>query len=185
MDEARDSVATTRSGPHGDGRQPRPKLVFVVQFVEVAKRRLECLLYEISSVGFLADEKARGGKKSGLVRGHRLLEPAELSLSIGDPRLFQSASDHPCFIPDRASARTKRVSAAGCESSRPDGVAAAGSEPRQQSNANQHNSLRRRWSSSTSSRISWGSWARCRWHSKRPAASRSPSAAAARAALIA
>ena len=77
------------------------------------------------------------------------------------------------------------TSAAGCESSRPDGVAAAGSEPCQQSNANQHNALRSRWSSSTSSRISWGSWARCHWHSKRPAASRSSSAAAARAALIA
>jgi hypothetical protein len=65
------------------------------------------------------------------------------------------------------------------------GVAAVGSEPCQQSNANQHNSLRSRWSSSTSSRISWGSWARCHWHSKRPAASRSSSAAAARSALIA
>ena len=50
------------------------------------------------------------------------------------------------------------------------------SEPRQQSNANQHNSLRSRWSSSTSSRISSGSRARCHWHSRRPAASRSSSA---------
>jgi hypothetical protein len=65
------------------------------------------------------------------------------------------------------------------------GVAAGGSEPRQQSNANQHNSLRSRWSSSTSSRISWGSWARCHWHSKPPASTRSSSVAAAHAALIA
>ena len=59
------------------------------------------------------------------------------------------------------------------------------SVPCQQSNANQHNSLRSRSSSSTSSRISWGSWARCHWHSKRPAVSRSSSGPAARAALIA
>ena len=45
----------------------------------------------------------------------------------------------------------------------------------QQSKANQHNSLRSRWSSSTSSRISPGSWARCHRHSRRPASSRSSS----------
>ena len=59
------------------------------------------------------------------------------------------------------------------------------SESRQQSNANQHNALRSRWSSSTSSRISLGSRARCHWHSTRPAASPSSSGAAARAALTA
>jgi hypothetical protein len=45
------------------------------------------------------------------------------------------------------------------------------SEPGQQSNANQHSSLRSRWSSSTSSRISSGSWSRCHVHSRRPASS--------------
>ena len=43
------------------------------------------------------------------------------------------------------------------------------------SKTNQHNSLRSRWSSSTSSRISAGSWARCHWHSRRPASRSSPS----------
>ena len=42
-------------------------------------------------------------------------------------------------------------------------MAAAGSGPCQQSNANQHNALRSRWSSSPRSRISWGSRALCRW----------------------
>jgi len=46
-------------------------------------------------------------------------------------------------------------------------------------------SFRDRWSSSTSSRIASGSWSRCHRHSRRPASSRSPSGAAARAALIA
>ena len=55
----------------------------------------------------------------------------------------------------------------------------------QQSKANQHSSLRSRWSSSTSSRIPSGSWARCHRHSRRPASSPSPSGAAARAALTA
>jgi hypothetical protein len=55
----------------------------------------------------------------------------------------------------------------------------------QQSKTDQHTSLRNLWSSSTSSRISPGSCARCHWHSRRPACSRSPSGAAARAALIA
>ena len=54
---------------------------------------------------------------------------------------------------------------------------------RQQSNANQHSSLRSRWSSSTRSRISRVSCARCQRHSRRPASSRSPSTAAVRAAL--
>ena len=55
----------------------------------------------------------------------------------------------------------------------------------QQSKTNQHNSLRSRWSSSTSSLISAGSWARCHWHSRRPASRFSPSGDAARAALMA
>jgi len=55
----------------------------------------------------------------------------------------------------------------------------------QHSNTNQHTSLRSRWSSSTSSRISSGSCARCHPHSRRPASSRSSFGAAARAALIA
>ena len=55
----------------------------------------------------------------------------------------------------------------------------------QQSNTDQQMSFRNRWSSSTSSRIASGSWSRCHWHSRRPAASPSPSGAAARAALIA
>jgi quinol monooxygenase YgiN len=55
----------------------------------------------------------------------------------------------------------------------------------QQSNTDQHTSLRNLWSSSTSSRISLGSCARCHWHSRRPVCSCSPSGAAARAALIA
>jgi hypothetical protein len=55
----------------------------------------------------------------------------------------------------------------------------------QQSNKDQHFSLRNLWSSSTSSRISLGSCARCHWHSRRPASSRSSSGAAARTALIA
>ena len=55
----------------------------------------------------------------------------------------------------------------------------------QQSNTDQHTSWRNLWSSSTSSRISLGSCARCHWHSRRPACSCSPSGAAARAALIA
>jgi hypothetical protein len=55
----------------------------------------------------------------------------------------------------------------------------------QQSNTDQQISFRNRWSSSTSSRIASGSWLRCHWHSSRPAASASPSGAAARAALIA
>ena len=55
----------------------------------------------------------------------------------------------------------------------------------QQSNANQHSSLRSRWSSSTRSRISGGSWARCHRHSRRPSASRSSSVAADCAARIA
>ena len=55
----------------------------------------------------------------------------------------------------------------------------------QQSNAYQHTSLRNLWSSSTSSRISSGSCARCHWHSRRPDCSCSSSGAAARAALIA
>ena len=55
----------------------------------------------------------------------------------------------------------------------------------QQSNADQQISFRNRWSSSTSSRIASGSWSRCHRHSHRPAASPSPSGAAARAALIA
>jgi len=55
----------------------------------------------------------------------------------------------------------------------------------QQSNTDQQMSFRNRWSPSTSSRIASGSWSRCHWHSSRPAASPSPSGAAARAALIA
>jgi hypothetical protein len=55
----------------------------------------------------------------------------------------------------------------------------------QQSNTDQQISFRNRWSSSTSSRIASGSWSRCHRHSSRPAASSSPSGAAARAALIA
>ena len=57
--------------------------------------------------------------------------------------------------------------------------------PVQQSNTDQQMSFRNRWSSSTSSRIASGSWSRCHWHSRRPAASLSPSGPAARAALIA
>jgi hypothetical protein len=57
--------------------------------------------------------------------------------------------------------------------------------PAQQSNADQQMSFRKRWSSSTSSRMASGSWSRCHWHSSRPAASLSPSGAEARAALIA
>src|ERR687898_88445 len=53
----------------------------------------------------------------------------------------------------------------------------------QQSNTDQHTSLRNLWSSSTSSRISLGSCARCHWHSRRPACSCSPSGAAARAVV--
>ena len=68
------------------------------------------------------------------------------------------------------------TSRGSCSTARRGGVAADGvdasvSGPRQQSKANQHNSLRSRWSSSTSARISSGSWARCHWHSKRPASS--------------
>ena len=55
----------------------------------------------------------------------------------------------------------------------------------QRSNTDQQMSSRNLWSSSTSSRIASGSWSRCHRHSSRPAASLSPSAAAARAALIA
>jgi hypothetical protein len=55
----------------------------------------------------------------------------------------------------------------------------------QQSNTNQQYSFRNLWSSSTSSRISLGSCARCHWHSRRPASIRLSSGAAARAALIA
>jgi hypothetical protein len=55
----------------------------------------------------------------------------------------------------------------------------------QQSNTDQQISFRNRWSSRTSSRIASGSWSRCHWHSSRPAAPPSPSAAAACAALIA
>ncbi len=55
----------------------------------------------------------------------------------------------------------------------------------QQAKTDQHFALRSRWSSSTSSRISSGSWSRCHWHSRRPASWRSPSGAAARAARIA
>jgi hypothetical protein len=55
----------------------------------------------------------------------------------------------------------------------------------QLSNTDQQSSFRNRWSSSTSSRIASGSWSRCQRHSSRPAASLSPSGAAARAALIA
>jgi transposase len=47
--------------------------------------------------------------------------------------------------------------AGGFGPSRPDGGAAAAEEPGQQSNTNQHSSLRNRWSSSTRSRISRGS----------------------------
>lgn len=47
--------------------------------------------------------------------------------------------------------------AGGFGPSRPDGGAAAVEEPGQQSNTNQHSSLRNRWSSSTRSRISRGS----------------------------
>jgi len=57
--------------------------------------------------------------------------------------------------------------------------------PAQQSNTDQQMSFRNRSSSSTSSRIASGSWSRCHRHSSRPAASLSPSDAAARAALIA
>jgi len=65
-------------------------------------------------------------------------------------------------------------------------VAGAGAPTRaQQSNADQQMSFRNRWSSSTSSRIASASWSRCHWHSSCPAASPSPSGAAARAALIA
>ena len=52
-------------------------------------------------------------------------------------------------------------------------------------NTDQQMSFRNLWSSSTSSRISSGSWSRCHWHSSRPAASLLPSGAAARTALIA
>jgi NADPH:quinone reductase-like Zn-dependent oxidoreductase len=55
----------------------------------------------------------------------------------------------------------------------------------QQSNTDQQMSFRNRWSSSTSSRISSGSWPRCHRHSSCPAPSPSPSGAPARAALIA
>ena len=55
----------------------------------------------------------------------------------------------------------------------------------QQSKTDQQMGFRSRWSSSTSSRIAAGSWSRCHRHSARPAASASPSGAAARAALIA
>jgi hypothetical protein len=54
----------------------------------------------------------------------------------------------------------------------------------QQSNKDQHFSLRNLWSSSTSSRISLGSCVRCHWHSRRPASIRSFSGAAERVALI-
>ena len=54
-----------------------------------------------------------------------------------------------------------------------------------QSKTDQQISLRRRWSSMTSSRISSGRRSRCHRHSPRPAASASDGAAAARAALIA
>ena len=64
-------------------------------------------------------------------------------------------------------------------------LAAVGGETPQQSNANQHSALRNCWSSSTSSRISSGSWARCQRHSTRPASAPSSSGAAARAALTA
>jgi Ribosomal protein L11 methyltransferase (PrmA) len=57
--------------------------------------------------------------------------------------------------------------------------------PAQQSKTDQQMSFRNRWSSSTSSRIASGSRSRCHRHSSRPAASDSPAAAAARAALIA
>src|SRR5205823_5304689 len=53
------------------------------------------------------------------------------------------------------------------------------------SNADQQIPLRRRWSSSTRSRIAAGSRSRCQKHSRRPARSPSPFGAAARAALIA
>jgi hypothetical protein len=57
--------------------------------------------------------------------------------------------------------------------------------PAQQSKTDQQISLRRRSSSTTSSRIGSGTWARCHRHSARPAVSASPGGAAARAALIA
>ena len=57
--------------------------------------------------------------------------------------------------------------------------------PAQQSNTDQQMSLRRRWSSSTRSRTASGSWSCCHRHSRRPAGSTWPAAAAARAALIA
>jgi hypothetical protein len=55
----------------------------------------------------------------------------------------------------------------------------------QQLKTDQQMSFRNLWSSSMSPRIAFGSWSRCHWHSNRPAASLSPSGAAARAALIA
>jgi hypothetical protein len=59
-----------------------------------------------------------------------------------------------------------------------------GASSRPTANTDQHSSLRSRWSSSTRSRISSGSWSRCHLHSRRPPGSPS-SSAAARAALIA
>ena len=53
------------------------------------------------------------------------------------------------------------------------------------SNNDQQISLRKRWSSRTSSRIASGSCSRCQRHSSRPAPSVVPAGAAARAALIA
>ena len=53
------------------------------------------------------------------------------------------------------------------------------------SNTDQQISLRRRWSSRTSSRIASGSCSRCQLHSSRPAPSVVPAGPAARAALIA
>ena len=84
----------------------------------------------------------------------------------------------------RASAVRRRGAAPGVN--RPGrGLTGSRSAGIQQSKANQHSSLRSRWSSSTSSRISPGSCARCHRHSRRPASSCSPAGAAARAALTA
>ena len=97
---------------------------------------------------------------------------------VGDTLLWSDGDDH---VPARDVPRSRRGDPPG----RNAGLRADRRTFRQQSNANQHNALRRRWSSSTRSRIASGSRARCHGHSRRPAASLSSSGAAARAALTA
>ena len=102
--------------------------------------------------------------------GLRLM-PAQASAAarrVAGGRLDQRVPGRPRDPRGRGGRRADRRSSSSAASDTDRPVPFEPERAAQQSKANQHNSLRSRWSSSTSSRISSGSWARCHWHSRRP-----------------